>query len=125
MIAIANIPFKIFEFKGIICDLIIDNIEYKFTTYNNTKLIDYVVNDELLNITLKKGNYYLNIQSIYDKGHKLTAPVKGKMKKDILESISTTILVTLKLKEKIIFSDTSTNCGMEIVDEKNIKDNLI
>lgn len=116
MMAIANIPFKIFEFKGIICDLIIDNTECKFTTYNNTKLIDYVVDDELLNITLKKGNYYLNIQSIYDKGLKLTAPVKGKMQKDILESISTTISVTLKLKEKIIFSDTSTNCGMEIVE---------
>lgn len=55
MMAIANIPFKIFEFKGIICDLIIGNTEYKFTTYNNTKLIDYVVNDELLNITLKKA----------------------------------------------------------------------
>ena len=84
MMAIADIPFKIFEFKGIICDLIIDNTEYKFTTYNNTKLIDYVVDDNLLNITLKKGNYYLNIQSIYDKGLKLTAPVKAKMQKDIL-----------------------------------------
>lgn len=115
MLTIANIPFKVFEFKGIICDLIIDNKEFKFTTYNNAKLIKYVVDDNLLNITLKKESYYLNIKSIYEKGLKLTAPVKGKMEKDILESISTTISVTLKTKEKVIFSDTSDNCGMEIV----------
>ena len=41
MISIADIPFKVFSFKGIICVLIIDNQEFKFTTYNNTKLITY------------------------------------------------------------------------------------
>ena len=115
MIAIANIPFKIFEFKGIICDLIVDNKEFKFATYNNTKLINCVINDNLFDITLKKGDYYLNVKSTFDRGIKLIAPVKGNMNKNILESISATILVTLKRNEKIIFSDTSTNCGIEIV----------
>ena len=115
MMAIADIPIKIFEFKGIICDLIVDNKEFRFTTYNNAKLIKYVVDDNLFSVTLKKGNYYLNIKSIYDKGLKLIAPVKGKMQKDILETISAKISVTLKIKEKIIFEDTSLNCGVEIV----------
>ena len=53
----------------------------------------------------------------YDDGLKLSAPVKGKMKKDILESISASICVTLKKDNMIIFSDTSTNCGLEIVFE--------
>ena len=51
MISIADISFKFFHFKGIICDLIIDNDEFKFTTYNNTKLVKYDVNDDLLDIT--------------------------------------------------------------------------
>lgn len=115
MLAIANIPFKIFEFKGIICDIIVNNKEFKFATYNNTRLIDYVVNKDLINITIKKGNYYLNMKSIYNKELELKAPVKGKMQKSILESISATVLITLKYKENIIFSDISSNCGIEML----------
>lgn len=115
MISIADIPFKSFHFNGIICDLIIDNKEFKFTTYNNAKLIKYDVDNNSLNILLKKGHYSLNIDSNYNTGLKLFAPIKGKMEKDIFESISTTINVTLKKDNMVIFSDTSTNCGLEIV----------
>ena len=62
MLSIANIPFKLFSFRGIICVLI-----------------------------------------------------KGKMSKDIFESINSLITVTLKKESAIIFSDISTNCGLEIV----------
>ena len=48
-------------------------------------------------------------------GYKLYVPIKGKMEKDIFESISSTINVTLMKNNDIIFSDTSTNCGLEIV----------
>ena len=115
MLSIADVPLKIFEFRGIICVLMINDKEYKFTTYNNTKLIDYHLNNDQLNITIKKGSYYLNIKSLYDKGLKLSAPVKGKMEKNIYESISSSITVTLKKNNNILFSDTSTNCGLEIV----------
>lgn len=117
MISIANIPFKNFHFKGIICDLIINNKEYKFTTYNNAKIVEYYVDSNFLNIILKKGHYYLNINSKYNTGSKLLAPVKGKMEKDIFESISATISVTLRKEDVVIFSDISTNCGLEIVFE--------
>lgn len=115
MISIADVPFKSFNFKGIICDLIIDNNEFKFTTYNNAKLLKYNIDNNSLDILLKKGHYDLNIKSQYNPGLKLFAPIKGKMKKNIFESISSSILVTLKKNNIIIFSDTSTNCGLEIV----------
>ncbi len=117
MLSIADIPFKVFHFKGIICDLIIDNKEFKFTTYNNAKLIKYDVDNSYLNITLKKGNYDLNISSKYNAGLKLFAPVKGKMEKDIFESISASINVTLKKDNIVVFSDISKNCGLEIIHE--------
>ena len=115
MLSVANIPFKLFEFRGLICVLIIDNEEFRFTTYNCAKIVKYDVTDKLVNITLKKGKYSLNIKCTYDTGLKLSAPVKGKMEKDIFESISSSITVTLKRDEKVIFSDTSKNCGLEIV----------
>lgn len=115
MLSIADIPFKIFNFRGFICTLIVDNNEFKFTTYNNAKLVKYDVNYNSINIILKKGSYSLNISSQYIEGFKLFAPVKGKMEKDISESISASITVTLKKDNNVIFSDTSTNCGLEIV----------
>lgn len=117
MLSIADIPFKLFSFKGIICVLIVDNQEFKFTTYNNTKLIKYDVDNDSIDITLKRDCYYLNIKSTYNAGLKLSAPVKGKMSKDIFESITSSIAVTLKQDNVVIFSDISTNCGLEIVQE--------
>lgn len=115
MLAIADIPFKIFRFKGFICDILIDNKEFKFSTYNNAKIINNIITDNISSISLKKDNYYLDIRSIYNKGYKLTAPIRGKMERDVFESISAQITITLKVKEKTIFSDTSNNCGMEMV----------
>lgn len=115
MISIADVPFKLFTFKGIICVLLIDNKEFKFTTYNNTKLVEYEITEDFINITLKKSDYSLNIKSKYSKGLKLAAPVKGKMTKNIFESISALVTVTLKREKEIIFCDTSTMCGLEIV----------
>lgn len=116
MLAIADIPFGLYNFRGAICDLIIDKIEYRFATYNNTKILEYVIKDDCVTIKLKKKDYYLNLKITYDKGNKLSAPVKGKMSKDIFESISSTINVTLIKDNKVIFSDTSKNCGLEIVE---------
>lgn len=117
MLSIASIPFKIFTFNGIICSLIIDNVEFKFTTYNNAKLIKYNVTNDSIDISLKKGNYFLNITSQNKEKQKLYAPVRGKMNKNIFESISSIVSVTLKKNDNVIFYDTSQNCGLEIVEK--------
>ncbi len=115
MFSIADIPFKLFTFKGFICTLLIDNKEFNFTTYNNAKLIECDIKDNSFNITFKRNLYILNIKSKYKKGLKLSAPVKGNMIKNIFESISESVIVTLKKGEEIIFSGTSDMCGLEIV----------
>lgn len=119
MLSVADIPFGLFSFRGMICVLKTKEKEYKFTTYNNAKLIKYEAENGVLDIILKKGPYVLEITSNYEEGNKLTAPVKGKMKKDILESISASINVTLNKEDNIIFSDTSSNCGLEIVKDNS------
>ncbi len=117
MISIANIPIFSKEFTGIICVLSIGKKEYKFTTYNHTIIEKYEVVDNRVNIILRKGKYLLKIQSLNDSSQKLIAPIKGQMNKEILESITANLKVTLQLDEKILFSDSSTNCGLEIVNE--------
>lgn len=116
MLSVANIPLKGFEFTGFISTLIYKGKEYKFTTYNNAKLIKKVIDKETLNIELKKGNYILKVFSVNNKNNKLLAPTNGRMNKSILESISANINIILKYKKQILFADTSKNCGLEIVE---------
>lgn len=115
MLSIADIPFKVFNFRGLICSLIIEDKEYRFATYNNSKIIKYKISDSSIDITLQKGIYTLDVKSKYDRRLKLSAPIKGQMTKDILESINEEITITLKKDDITIFSDTSLNCGLEIV----------
>ena len=115
MMSMADIPFIFFNFRGLICSLIVDGCEYRFATYKNSKIVKYVVRDNYLNIILKKGHYYLDISCAFGNGLKLVAPVKGEMNKDIFESITEVVSVCLRKDDEIIFEDTSRNCGLEIV----------
>jgi tocopherol cyclase len=115
MFSIAEIPFKIFNFQGFICVLQINNEEFRFTTYNNAKIAECDIKENSFNITFKRGLYSLNIKSNYNKGLKLAAPIKGKMERNIFESICASATITLKKEKKIIFSDTSNRCGLEVV----------
>jgi len=115
VLSIAVIPFGLFNFRGVICSLIVDGIEYRFATYNGARVISYDVKDNMLYICLKRRDYCLEVVANCDGGFRLSAPVKGKMDKDIIESISSDIRVTLKKNEKVILDDTSINCGLEIV----------
>ena len=118
MVSSAGLASAIFSstaVKGLICTLIVDEKEYRFATYNNTKIIEQEISNNTINIVLQKNKYLLGITSQYGRGLKLKAPIKGQMSKDIYESISENIKVTLSENNKIIFSDTSKNCGLEIV----------
>ncbi len=115
MLSIADIPFKLFNFKGLISVLVVEDKEFKFTTYNNSKLLNFKLDKNFLNIILQKGKFSLDVQAHSNFGNKLSAPVKGKMQKDIIESINSNITVTLKENNNVIFSDTSNNCGLEVV----------
>ncbi len=117
MLAIATVPLFFFKMRGLICILNYQNKEYRFATYNFAKIKKFKANDNEVNITLKKGKYTLTIKCFCNSSQKLVAPVCGKMEKEILESISASMSVTLRKKDQIIFSDTCENCGLEIVSE--------
>ena len=115
MLSIADIPFKLFSFRGFICSLIIDNKEYRFATYNGSKIIKYDTSNNCVNIVLKKDYYLLEVNAICKDGFSLRAPVKGEMSKDIIESVSSEINIKLKKRKKVIFADKSRTCGLEVV----------
>ena len=115
MLSIAKIPLGSFSFTGIISDISFENKEYKFTTYYGAKLKKYDINDNSISIEIEQGNKTLSVSSLSENSNFLLAPSKGKMNKEILESISSKVNVQIKEKDKIIFSNSGFNSGLEIV----------
>ena len=115
MLSIANIPLGNFSFTGIISAISFENKEYKFTTYYGAKLKKYDVTNNSIFIEIQQGNKTLSVSSLSENSNFLLAPSKGKMNKEILESISSKINVQIKEKDKIIFSNSGFNSGLEIV----------
>lgn len=115
MLSIAKIPLGIFKFTGIISVISFENKEYKFATYYGAKLKKYDVNNNSISIEIQQGNKTLYVSSFSENSNFLLAPSKGKMTKEILESISSKIDIKIREKDKIIFSNSGFNSGLEIV----------
>lgn len=117
--SVADIPFKVFNFRGHICVFKIGDKEYRFATYNNSKIKRFEVNENKAIVDIKKGKYELEIECVGEDRLKLIAPVKGGMTKNIKETINASLKLTLKENNKVIFEGESNNSGLEIVKEEN------
>lgn len=115
--SVAHIPFYFTEFEGFICNLVIDEKEYRFATYNNSRCIIKKLNKDFVSIKLENKKARLEIQAEVLVQGQLIAPIKGIMQKSIKEGISGTLHVRLEDKETDeIFEDVGQNAGVEIVD---------
>lgn len=114
-LSVATIPFSFFSFTGFICDFILDKKEYRFTTYNGSKIIKSKTSKNNFNIKLKNNDYTLYIYSNNQNSFSLKAPRCGSMEKEIFESINSKIYVCLSQNENILFEGESKDAGIEIV----------
>ncbi len=115
MFATACVPFMFFKIRGLICSIIINNKEYRFATYNFARIKEITNNEDKIKFTLKKGKFILEVKCICNNPMKLQAPKNGNMTKEVFESLTSIIKVTLKENDKVLYSGMSTNCGCEIV----------
>lgn len=114
-LSVATIPLKVFSFTGFICSVLLDGKEYRFATYNNSKLLKYQITSSCFDISLKHKADTLLIHSDLPHGLTLKAPVNGQMQKDIRETITSNVAITLKNKDTILYQDSSSFGGLEIV----------
>jgi len=109
----AEIPFKLWNFKGFISVFHLNDKEYRFATYNGAKLNRLSKDNGNEYITLKRGNYKLELEAIPKHAMQLKAPLLGVMKEDIYESIDSDCMVTFYEKEKIKFKQKLIFVGYE------------
>ncbi len=102
------------KFVGFIIILIHNKKQYRFTTYNFSRLKLIRVFHEDVEIEVKKGKYRLVIQGKLVRPVQLVGPVeKGKMSLDVFESINSYVTLQLRHKKNIVFETIGRFVGME------------
>lgn len=114
-LSIADIPLKNFHFNGFICVLYWNQKEYKFTTYNGSKIEKQHIKNNNIDVILKRKDTKIHITSQSKNSSKLLAPQSGSMNSSILESLDSNLSIELEKNQQTIFKDNSLNCGLEIV----------
>lgn len=95
------------------CILNIGGDEFRFASYNgfNAK---YLNNDDKIEVIIKKNNVYLKITVNRTPGQLIIAPIKnGKMQREIEESLTSTLTISLYENNKLIFQDEASNVSCE------------
>ena len=115
MFSEAIIPFKIFHFNGLIVNLIVDGQEYRFATYNGSKVTAKEIKSKSVYYELKKGKLKLAVNALNEKTISLSSPKNGAMIQSIKEGLSGIIMLRLYENDILIYEDTGTHAGLEIM----------
>jgi len=96
MCSIATIPFGLFSFRGLIANLHVEGMEYRFATYNRTKIENFVIEKHRVRFDLVKSDVTLTCEALLTETGALKAPKKGEMQRTIKEGLSGDVTLTLK-----------------------------
>lgn len=113
----AHIPFYGKEFQGLICSFYYDKREYRFATYNNSRIDIHSSEENQLDITVenKEARLEMNVKTKIQ--GQLVAPIPTGMEKIIKEGIAGEIAVTFyNKKTKETYKDLGKMAGIEVVD---------
>lgn len=114
--SVATVPVAMTKIEGFFCNLTVDHEEYRFATYNLSKVsfVDTQTHD--FHIRIDNRKYRLNIKGTSKDSEELVAPSNGKMAYTIKEGLSGSIHVTLEDKKgKMILDTQSDHSGIEMV----------
>lgn len=116
MCSVAHIPFLAGSFKGFICNLCLDGTEYRFATYNGSRLELLEFSSSHSRLILRRKGLILKIEASMELGGLLKSPHLGAMSRQIKEGIFGKVTITLENKAgEIIFHGTGSQCGIELM----------
>lgn len=109
MLSVADIPFGLFHFTGIIGVIHWQGREYRMATYLGAK----AVRIENGKIVIRQGDAVLTVKLIEKKAHPLHAPVGGVMCRTIHESASCRTSYRFEKNGQVLFSFESDRASFE------------
>lgn len=115
MLSVATIPYLFFKFKGLIANVTYCGKEYRFATYNRTRICCFETKEKSFDMIIKKGKYKLKIKAKNELVKELASPKDGEMANFIKEGLSGKVVVTLYKNDFLIFKDVGKSAGLEIM----------
>lgn len=117
--SIAKIPWLRNYFTGYIFGFLYKDTFYKFTTYTGAKIDQLNVSKDYIKLSIEDKHHRLEINAKREEGVDLPAPSLGEMTSKVNETLSSNIKLKfykkVKEKNKLIFSGTGRNAGLEFV----------
>ena len=110
-VSIADIPFAGFHFQGCICAVHINDTEYRLATYKGVKILACTEDC----IVLKQRDLTLELQIFKSDGQRLLAPAKGRMNREIRESIVCPAKIRFSKNDNILIDEVSNRASFEFV----------
>ena len=109
MLSVANIPFGLFDFTGIIGVVYYNKKEYRFATY----LGAYIRELRDGKVRIKQGNMEFEAGLLEKTGKALNAPVSGSMIRTVHESASCKAYYKFRIKGRTVFSFKTDRASFE------------
>ena len=109
MLSLADIPFGLFSFTGIIGVISLNKREYRFATYLGAKALK-IKNGEII---IGQGDMTLSVRLIEKHSQPLLAPISGAMNRTIHESTSCRVLYSFRKNSHTIFESEASNASFE------------
>jgi hypothetical protein len=111
----ARIPWLGMHFTGFLSFLKVGDEIFRFATYTGARIRKLEHSGGELRIELRDRRHSLEIRGVCIEGRTLKAPKGGRMLRDISESMSSDLKVTLKRRDgRTVFEGRSRNAGMEL-----------
>lgn len=118
--SVARIPYGPLDFRGLIAVFCIGGAQYRFATYNGSRIVHMHKRDNGIDIELRRHAHALAISARAEGFGRILAPTATGMDRDVYESLGAAMHVTLLKNGKPLFSDSLENCGLEISNAKGL-----
>lgn len=109
MLSVADIPFGLFRFTGVLCVIWWEGKEYRLATYLGARATEIGKGKAVI----RQGDEELTVQLLERQAHPLYAPMNGAMTRTVRESASCVASYTFRKNGKTLFTFTSDRASFE------------
>lgn len=113
MVSVADIPWVNKHFTGYLGAVQIGEEQYRFTTYNGSKM-KLQITDTEVKMELSNKKYRMEVTAVQSPGADLYSPIKGTMTGKVNESLLATHQLEFYIKGNKILSAFGHSAGLEV-----------
>jgi hypothetical protein len=124
MASVAHIPWLRRYFPGFMVIFRLDDKEYRFATYNYSKM-KCLVFDDIVLLDFQKNDLCLSIKAYRGETASLQVPLEGQMIGKLNESLNSILEVTLTKTGRKIWSSTGTTAGLDVSGDIKILESAV